>query len=712
MRGARWLLLLAIVVIVGAVDFTYRTQKNLLRQQTPPKPKVLPAELNFSAEHYHLRKTGKNGTMVEIEAADFQQGKDSSRVEMKDVVLKLFRQEGTEYDLIKSSAATFFSAENHLYSEGEVEITLAVPSEGQAPSNLVSIRSTGVDFDTHTLYMKKDVEVHWRPPGEHAQPMKIEAETLTYHESASEIWLKPWGRMSRANTVVEGYDSVLHLEDKAIRKIETTRAHGTDDYPNRKLQYAADGLWVDFNDDGEVQKILGDRNARLVSNSGTSETTITASRVEMDFESGEEQSTLSHVNATGNSTVVSKPITAPGVQPGETHTLHSDVLEMKMRPGGREIETVLTHAPARLEFFPNLPAQHHRTLDGKDMVIAYGPQNRIDSFRATEIKTETDPSEDERRRNIASSHTASHEILARFEPNSSQIASIEQSGDFNYEQGGRHAHAAKASLQSQQNIMLLDTGARVWDETGSTSADHIRMDQRSGDFTAEGSVISTRLPDKGQNDSGMLSGDEPLQAQARKMESTNRNRNVHYEGGVNLWQGANRIQANVVDVDREKQLLVADGSVVTSLWDEPKDEDKKKSSKPVLTVTRAAHLDYTDQNRLAVYTGGVILNRPDMRVKSRELRAFLADEDADSRLQKAFAEGTVEIVQTSTGRTRTGTSEHAEYYPDEQKIILREGRPQLVDSLHGTTHGRQLTYFANDDRLRVDGAADQPAKSQ
>ena len=216
MRGARWLLLLAIVVIVGAVDLTYRTQKRLLRQQTPPKPKVLPAELNFSAEHYHLRKTGKNGTMVEIEAADFQQGKDSSRVEMKDVVLKLFRQEGTEYDLIKSSAATFFSAENHLYSEGEVEITLAVPSEGQAPSNLVSIRSTGVDFDTntghvetdrpstfvfrngdgkslgasydpdmHTLYMKKDVEVHWRPPGEHAQPMKIEAETLTYHESAS-----------------------------------------------------------------------------------------------------------------------------------------------------------------------------------------------------------------------------------------------------------------------------------------------------------------------------------------------------------------------------------------------------------------------------------------------------------------------------------------------------------------------------------------------
>ncbi len=50
----------------------------------------------------------------------------------------------------------------------------------------------------------------------------------------------------------------------------------------------------------------------------------------------------------------------------------------------------------------------------------------------------------------------------------------------------------------------------------------------------------------------MLSGDEPLQATARKMDSRNRNRLIHYEGGVQMWQGANRIQADVVDVDRNR----------------------------------------------------------------------------------------------------------------------------------------------------------------
>ena len=37
------------------------------------------------------------------------------------------------------------------------------------------------------------------------------------------------------------------------------------------------------------------------------------------------------------------------------------------------------------------------------------------------------------------------------------------------------------------------------------------------------------------------------------MDSRNRNRTIHYEGDVNLWQGANRIQADTVDIDRMEE---------------------------------------------------------------------------------------------------------------------------------------------------------------
>ena len=88
-------------------------------------------------------------------------------------------------------------------------------------------------------------------------------------------------------------------------------------------------------------------------------------------------------------------------------------------------------------------------------------------------------------------------------------------------------------MDSDQNLIVLDTAARIWDTTGSTTADRIRLDQRTGDFVAEGNVNSSRLPDKDQKkNSEMLSGDAPLQATARKMDSRNRNRTIHYEGGV------------------------------------------------------------------------------------------------------------------------------------------------------------------------------------
>ena len=744
MRGARWLLLVAMAAIIGGVGLTYRAQQKMLREQAPAKPPALPPELNSSSNNWRWTETDSKGCRTaNIEADEAREAKDSSRVELKNIALKLYKHCADNFDLVKSASATFFSNEHRLYSDGEVEITLGVPADDPGKANLVSIRSSGVTFDsnsgraetdrpssftfrngdgkatgasydptTRQLNMKKDVEVNWRSTRPNADPMKIEAADLSYYEAQSQILLPDWGKMTRGPTVVEGMASVVHLEDGVVRGVTSNQAHGTEDYPNRKLKYAADLLAMSFDDDGQVEKIDGQGHAQLVATTEGAETTITAPSVELTFAPVNGESQLTQVTTGGDSLVSSKPLPVAGRDMPETHVLRSRDIEIQMRAGGREIAALVTHAPGKVEFIPNLPAQHHRTLDGNDLVIAYGAQNRIESFRAQNAKTLTDPTADERKRNVAQSATASKEMLAHFDPGGSKLSSMEQTGDFTYRQGDRQARAAKATLDSEANVMVLDTAARVWDSTGSTSADHIRLDQRTGNFTAEGHVRSSRLADQdSKKGSSMLSGDEPVEAQAAKMASSNRNRQIHYEGNVTLWQGANRIQAAVVDVDREKQTLVADRNVVSNLWEEPKDEEKKTAT-PVPVIVHAAHLRYTDQDRLADYTGDVRLERPGLDVKSRRLRAFLADSSAESRLEKAIADGAVEIVQKIPGRTRTGSAEHAEYFPDEEKVILREGKPQLVDSLKGETHGVELTYFANDDRLQVVGSTDQPAKSQ
>ena len=258
MRGTRWLLPVAIAAILSGVGLTYRIQRKALREQAPAKPQPLPMELNSSAEHWEYHVTDSGRELAYIEAEAVAQVKDSSRVDLKNVTLRLRNRDNETYNLVKSAAASFFANDQSLYSEGAVEITLKVPLEGQPAHTLVSIKSSGVRFDTvsgraeterastfvfehgdgsstgaiydpttRELLLRNNAELHWKPVGPNAKPVKIEAASLAYHEATAEVWLKPWGRLTRESTVVEGNDVVVHLQDDVIRKVETTHAHGT-----------------------------------------------------------------------------------------------------------------------------------------------------------------------------------------------------------------------------------------------------------------------------------------------------------------------------------------------------------------------------------------------------------------------------------------------------------------------------------------------------
>ena len=137
-------------------------------------------------------------------------------------------------------------------------------------------------------------------------------------------------------------------------------------------------------------------------------------------------------------------------------------------------------------------------------------------------------------------------------------------------------------LDQPNNIINLIGGARMWDSTGSADADKIVMNQMSGDFTAEGHVTSTRQPDKKKDDSsggGMLSEDEPLHARAKKMISKDNNLDIRYEGDAVLWQGADRLEAETVEIDRDNNLLKAHGHVLSQLLDKVKDDGDSKDGK-------------------------------------------------------------------------------------------------------------------------------------
>jgi len=239
----------------------------------------------------------------------------------------------------------------------------------------------------------------------------------------------------------------------------------------------------------------------------------------------------------------------------------------------------------------------------------------------------------------------------------------------------------------------------------------------------------------------MLDKSKPLQARADKMETRDNNLKIHYAGHAVLWQGANRLQAAVVDIDRDAETLHATGNVVSELVDKQDDRNtdnppalekvantpdapsnnKKKNAPAIFTIVHAPELLYNDDDRLAHYTGGVKLVRDNITMTSKELRAYLTPDDNDksgankndsgSSLDHAIADGDVVLVEAADGRTKTGTAQHCEYYPNQDKAVLTGGQPKVVDSRKGVTIGAKLTYYSKGDRLVVEGGPKSPVVS-
>jgi lipopolysaccharide export system protein LptA len=737
MRIFRWLLLVAIALVLAGVVRIYRAQRTAQRTNQRAVPPPVSLDTKTAATDWEWGQSGNGQPQVKLFAKDFKQSVDSERAELRDIELRIYQKDGLHYDRVKSSAAQFTTGDNKLYSPGVAEITLDVPLEGAPPHQLTSITASGINFDSksglavtdqhvsftfetgdgvctgasydpenHTLILNGGVTLNLRGKGPNSKPMKVESQQLAWNETSAVLQLFPWSRLTRDQTVVDAAASTVQMKDGLISSITAPNAHGSDKEPNRQIEYGAELIHVHYNDDGEMDSLIGTGHAKLIAHGTGSDTTMTGEQLYLAFKTVNTESILTVAKANGNGMIESKPLPDPDGKTPDTKVMKANALDLNMKPDGKNIASVETETPGTLEFLPNQISRHRRLLKAERMKVMYGDRNEIQSFYATVASTETYPSAEDRQKkkaDLATAYTSSKTIDASFDEHG-QLKLMKQSDNFRYMEGVRKAQSDVATLENDRNVMNLETNARISDDSGSTSGDRIQLNQDTGDFDARGHVSTTRLPDQQKSESAMLDKDEPTQGTADRVTSANHNHLIHYAGNAVVWQSSNRIQADNIDIDRDTKTIVADGKVVTQF------EDKMQ---PVFTVVRSQHMTYTDQDRLASYSGGVDFRRPALTVKSATLKAWLneQDSDADSRINHAFGDGKVEIVQVIPDRQRIGTAEHAEYYTDGGKIVLTGGAPQLNDTKGGNAKGLKLTYFTDEDRLQVDGTPEQQSKS-
>ena len=159
------------------------------------------------------------------------------------------------------------------------------------------------------------------------------------------------------------------------------------------------------------------------------------------------------------------------------------------------------------------------------------------------------------------------------------------------------------------------------DDTGTTTADQIVLDQATGDFDARGHAVTTRLPEQktGASSSAMLDKSAPTQGSAdpvslrQPQPSAALRRECRRMAGIQPDSGG---PASISTATARPWSPT--GKVVSQFQDQ---------AKPTATVVKAPHMVYTDADRLAHYTGGVDFLAPHLTVKSEALDAWLNAEN-------------------------------------------------------------------------------------
>lgn len=759
MRGFSRLLAFLFLALLLGTGVVYYYQRQFAEASATKPPAPLAENVAGTADRWQWSRTVDGKPIVEVSAREYRMIQSPSRVELEDVELKIFGGSTETYDLVKSRRADVDTQAKTMYSEGEVEITMQVSATGEPlPERPMVIRSSKVYFETETgiarsaertyfqfadgfgeslgavynpqtkeVVLDREATFTFQNQEAKGPATRVSASHAIYREVEGTVALSAPSRLERNNLRIDAADSQIFLRQGDIERVEAFEVSGWDEYPGRKLEFGGDRVEMFYREDGTLREIISQGGSRLDSIHAASRNSARSHSMFLLFREGGEDAVLEKAFARGDARLESSPEgKAAETQP--RRILASSEIELQMRPDGSDVERLLTHAPGTLTFLPATPQQRQRTLHSDRMAAEYGEGNRIQSYRATKVNTESLPSAEavalakkEKKPAPAPLKTRSAELEAAFHPESGEMTWMKQWGAFEFDEGARRGRADSALMHQAEKYNLLEGKARIWDESGSLQARTIRTAEPSGDMVAEGDVISTRKPEEKAPTQGQAAansspptalpgGADSMQATAHKMTTRNQNRWIQYEGNARLWQGANRLHADTAIIDRDKQTLEGKGNVFSQI-EEAKSADGKERSAPLYTLIHADHMIYQETEKLATYTGKSKMRREGLSVDSDSLRMVLVEDQAgQTQLKQSFADGNVRILMKEPETTRRGGSEHAEYYPEETKMVLYGGDPFFEDQKEGATRGTRLTYFSNDDRLIVEGGG-KPAVS-
>lgn len=747
----KWFAIGAVVLLLVVAGFFVAARWQVRRIQE--KAQKLGVEVQSSTSGFSLSKSEGGRTLFTVQAAKAIEYKQGGRAELREVSIVLYGKDSTRFDQIYGSQFIYDPQTGEVHAKGTVEIDLEGNAEGpwrpdQAPPrelrNPIHLKTSGLVFNQKTGFAATEERIDFRLP--RASGSAVGA---TFDSKTGVLVLKSQVAVRLAgneNTLITAQQAVLTKEPHQV-VLQAAKMEA----PARTLE--AGKLTAVLRQDNTIERLLATDTVRI-NVTGSSPVEVQAPQADftlapdhqissgvlsggVQLESkGSQQAhgsagelrlhfaaknQLTKVEAVKDVRFVQSQSATSGS--GSDVMVIADQVDLFTTPAG-DLERAVTQGAARIEVLPAKTAAaaagNAASADAKTTITAGRFQARFaENSQIKSLHGEPDarivssrPGEPDR---ISTSRTLDV-AFARRSKDGANIESVLQQGGVHMMEGKREAFAEQARYTLVDETLALTGSPRVSDPGILTTAGAIRLNRAKGEAVAEKDVKTTYNEVKEQPQGALLASGDPIHVTAQTM--TARQETARYTGGARLWQGANIVQAQVIEFNSDKRSIQATGSSGRPVTTVLVQRDRTGKVTPV-NIT-SSRLSYNDLDRTIRFEGGVVMKTADGTLTAQRLDAFLVARaqqanakaaSGASQLDHAVAQGRVDLQQP--GRRAQG--ERLLYTAAESKYVLtgtKSRLPTLTDVTHGSVTGDSLTFYSRDDRVVIGSANSQRTVTQ
>jgi lipopolysaccharide export system protein LptA len=731
-----WFASLAIATVLVVIGFymAAKVQQRQLMRQIPPK---LGVNIQQSSEGFVFSKSEGGKTLFTIRASRATQYNQGGKASLHDVNIVVYGHQSNRFDQIYGSEFEYDQQAQTVTAKGEVHIDLQGVAEGnispedappQELKNPVHLKTEGLVFNQKTGTAHTDGIIEFRVPQASGQALGA-----TYDSKTNRLTLD---KNVELKTGVEKTPTTLHARHGEITKEPREIILDGADILQEQRTIRAQRVQVALNEQNAINNIVATGDVQVVDNdeqgfsvrapradllTGALNAVRTAlfsegvqflskgpngikgqsRRLKLDFA---DRDRLQRVEALQDVHLLQTPDNSGKNQ--QTVELVTQALAMNVVDGKR-LSTGETGGPGIITLTPT----HPQTPGEKTVITAQRFQAEFDtSGHIAKLRGEPDarivsiiPGQPQKT-------SESRTMVANFAPGGG-LSEIVQEGSVFYNEpapagskqlGGRMAQAQRVRYLPDDDTLTLTGSPRFVDGGMTITADSIRVNRRSGDAFAQGSVKSTYSELRQQPNGALLATSDPVHVTSAAVNANRQTGIARYTGGARLWQGANAIEAPVIEFERTNRSITAEGSPnrpVTSVFVQV---DKQGKSTPM--VVTAQKLTYVDAERQAHYTGGIRARGNDLNITAAKADVILlpagqttSRTQGPSQLDRIVAEHSVVIQQ----QERRATGEKLVFTAADNAFVLTGGSPVLSDPEHGTVRGDSLTFYSRNDRVVV-----------